>query len=98
MPYVNWLLLSLHPDLMFCSLDTRTPRRWIYFPDLPPWQRRRLSLPPIEDRTDRFKPEPVVSDTIKPRWFSCIRHRNDPTQHFPVAFFAGPQWLSALAT
>jgi hypothetical protein len=85
-------------NVLFCSLDTRTPRRWIYLPDLPPQQRRRLSSPSIEDRAVRLELEPVVSDSTQPRWFGCICCQKDPTQHFPRAVLAGPQWSSALAT
>jgi hypothetical protein len=98
MPHVNWPLLSQCPDLMSCSLDTRTPGRWIHFPDLPPQQRRTLPSLSIEDKPVRLEPEPVVSDPTQPRWFGRIRRPKDPRRHFPPAVFAGPQWSSALAT
>ena len=97
MPYVNLVTSVAVSKLNSCSIDTRTPRRRIYFPDLSPIQRRRLSSPSVEDKTVRLEPEPVVSDPTQPRWFGCIHRQNNPRLHFPCAVLAGPQWSSASA-
>ncbi len=101
MPYVNEPIVSPCPqaDLTSRSSDTRTPRRWIYFPDLRPQQRRRLSSPSAEDRAVRFDLEPVVPDLTQARRFGCIHRQSYPRQHFPHAVHAGPQpWSPALVT